>query len=106
LSEIDYSNKFSLQILQSPNSVGNVIYYIPLNAFEWNNDAVTFNYKNEMIKAFHFYSRVDSFGSNSWKGKDSSIVFYNDYDYTVDKSIMLLQYTKVFKDGKRRVYRL
>ena len=111
LSGIQYSNYFQIQIFQAPNSSNNIIIFKATQIFGvTKTDSVLVSYKNEQLKAIHFYNPVDSFGSQIWKlykfkNADSTFV-YNDYYYTTDKTIKLLQYSKVFKDGKRRVYRL
>jgi len=109
-SEIEYSNHFYMQISQLSNKYNNEIAYYTSNIDGEIRDTVQFNYKNTIYKAIHYYYQVDSLGSYLWnyykQNKFDSTFVINDYYYTVDKSIMLLQYTKIFKDGKRRVYRL
>jgi hypothetical protein len=108
-SEIDYSNYFQLQIVQQPNSAKNRIVYGALNPFSyygWKIDTLSYIFKNDYIKAIHFYIPIDTFGSQMWKTKDSLWFVFNDYYYTTDKSIKLLQYSRVYKDGKRRVFKL
>ena len=106
-SEISYSNLFVIQIVQAPNSAKNKIVYQPLNSYyEEKNEEILYNYKDEKINAYHFYNTIDGVGSKIWQGKDSNSFVFNDYYYTTDKTIKLLQYSKVYKDGKRRVYRL
>jgi hypothetical protein len=106
-SEINYSNTFEIQIVQAPNSSKNIIVYAPLNPYDKEKiESISYYYKNEKINAYHFYNNIDSLGSKIWNGKDSNYVVYNDYYYTTENTVKLLQYSKVYKDGKRRVFKL
>jgi len=109
-SEISFTNFFSLYIIQSPNSSNNVIFY---NTLKYHNEVeikVSYSYKNETLNAIHFFTVIDTLGSKIWEyyqsiNADTTFV-YNDYYYTTDKTIKLLQYSKVYRDGKHRVFRL
>lgn len=108
---LNFSNKFNLHIYQSPNIGYNSVYYN--NNDDWIIDIITDSsnilINNNNFKVIHYYFPVDSLNSKIWtfnKSNDSSFV-YNDY-YVIqnDTIIKLLQYTTVYKDGKRRVWRL
>jgi len=106
-----YSNFFYLSISQADNKLNN---RISCSASNYNagekEEVVSYTYKNDILKAVHYYFPTDTFGSQIWKiqanKKDSISFVYDDYYYTVDKSIMLLQYSRVYKNGVRRVFKL
>ncbi|HOS83746.1 MAG TPA: hypothetical protein PK199_02405, partial [Bacteroidales bacterium] len=59
-------------------------------------------------KALCFYSNVDTVGSEIWNytvSKDSTFA-YNNFYFITDTVIKLIQYTTVYKDGTRRIWRL
>lgn len=108
---IKFSNKFNLHIYQSPNIGYNIIYY--LYSDDWilnvSNELATIQFNKKNYDVIHYYFPVDSVGSKIWiynSSRDSSFV-YNDYFIIQNDSIIkLLQYTTVYKDGTRRVWRL
>jgi hypothetical protein len=102
-TELKYSNFLKLFIFQAPNEGNNMIGYLDgYNFFNIKNETIIYNQKP--TKVFCFYSNVDTVGSEIWNytmSKDSTFA-YNNYD-TV---IKLIQYTTVYKDGTRRIWRL
>ena len=109
-SEMTFSNYFNIKIIQAPNSGDNKIYYSAIPNHGEKSENVSYVYKNEIITAIRFYTPIDTFGSQIWtrykfKNGDSTFI-YNDYYYITDRNVKLLQYTRVYKDGKRRVFKL
>ena len=109
-SEMIYSNCFDIQIIQAPNSGNNKIYYSAMPNQGEKSENVSYVYKNEILTAIHFYTPIDTFGSKIWnsckfKNSDSTFI-YNDYYYITDRSVKLLQYSRVYKDGKHRIFKL
>ncbi|OQA98724.1 MAG: hypothetical protein BWY22_00719 [Bacteroidetes bacterium ADurb.Bin217] len=106
-SEIKYSNNFKFGILQTPNINKNKIgYYNSGQFFKIKDDTIL--YKQKPVKALCFYSNVDTVGSEIWNytmSKDSTFA-YNNFYFITDTVIKLIQYTTVYKDGTRRIWRL
>lgn len=111
ISTLSYSNLFVLGIGQGINLYGNVIgfQYVGQSNYDYVKSVeINFSYKNEKVKAYKGSYYTDTLGAIIWKinvSKDSTFV-YNDYIYMTDPEIKLLQYTTVYRDGTRRVWRL
>ncbi len=103
-SSLSYSNHFYLQIIQMSNRYNNEIVF----NYSWSMDYEDFIFNNKTIPVIHMYFETDTLGSIIWKeniSKDSSFV-YNNYYFTNDTIIKLLQYSTIYKDGTRRIWRL
>ncbi|NLK80990.1 MAG: hypothetical protein GX277_02165 [Bacteroidales bacterium] len=68
----------------------------------------TIMFKNKITPVIQMYSEIDTVGSEIWNhtiNSDSTFI-YNNFCYIRDSVIKLLQYTTVYKDGTRRIWRL
>ena len=119
-SIVTYSNSFYIRILQDFNDI---LYFTgqgrveispqnPVIIHDYDdfplNDFIDFTYNANTIKAYHMYYPIDTLGSPIWEEshQTNTNFVYNDYIYITDPEIKLLQYTTVYRDGKRRVWRL
>ncbi|HPM12529.1 MAG TPA: hypothetical protein PK734_03455 [Bacteroidales bacterium] len=106
-SLLKYSNNFVFGIRQLTNEDNNqIIYYSYYNFFNKKSETIIYNKKS--TKALCFYSNVDTVGSEIWNytmSKDSTFA-YNNFYFITDTVIKLIQYTTVYKDGTRRIWRL
>jgi len=113
LTTFTYSNYFSLTIYQTSNeSFNNIIWHSPYGKSEFIDnfilDTIEIFYKNKNITAMHLYYPDISNNSDIWLyhfNKDSTFV-YNNYIYIIDPEIKLLQYSTIYKDGTRRIWKL
>lgn len=105
-SNITYSNNFTFGIRQLSNKENYKIQYFTNRYYIKKNETII--YKQKATKTICFYSSVDTVGSEIWNytvSKDSTFA-YNNYYFITDTVIKLIQYTTVYKDGTRRIWRL
>ena len=108
-SDIRYSNKLYIAIVQAPNGYGNGA-GIAFNSMEsyYNSDKQKILYNGDSVNALNIYTHNDSLNSPIWKyicGPDSTYV-YNNYYFLIDSVYKLIQYTTVYRDGTRRIWKL
>jgi len=122
-SIVYYSNYFFIRVAQDNNARQNKIIFhegqgVPINwyqpayidhqIFYPKTDTIFYTYKNQSIKAIKISYPVDTVGSAIWNESlqtDSNYV-YNNYIFIINPQIKLLEYTTVYRDGTRRVWRL
>jgi hypothetical protein len=106
-----YSNKGFLTIDQGSNQFFNEIwiYFSDYSLFNiMQSDTLEMTFNNKLFHVNHYFFPTDTLGSPIWThslSKDSTFV-YNDYYFAINPEIKLLQYTTVYRDGTRRVWRL
>ena len=110
-SYIFYSYNFcTLEIFQFPNVYDNKIGIgFPYDYTEHIIfDSISYFFNNKEYNARRVCFKTDSSNSFLWQRnfmRDSTVSFDN-YIYSIDPEIKLLQYTTVYKDGTRRIWRL
>lgn len=107
-SELKYSNFGYLEISQGDNFHGNEIAIFSRSLFGYYTELINYNYRNKIISVINLNYVHDTVGSAIWKkclSNDSTFI-YNDYYFMVDTAIKLIQYSTVYKDGSRRIWRL
>jgi hypothetical protein len=110
-SYIIYStNLCTLEIIQFPNSYNNKTGIgFPYEYSEYIKfDTTSYLFNNKTYTARSVCFKSDSIGSFLWKenaNKDLTLA-YNNYIYIVEPEIKLLEYSTIYKDGTRRIWRL
>jgi len=107
-SSIKYSNFFYIEIRQHPNEGNNKIgHWNPYYVYNDTN-SISIEYNNTIVEAYRCIFETDTLGSKIWSvniSKDSNFV-YNEFIYIDKPKYKLIQYTTVYKDGTRRIWRL
>jgi hypothetical protein len=123
-SMLFYSNFFFILVNQDPDYLHNKIEFVVCQAIPWIisqnpvhyqneviypiTDTIVYTYKDQSIKAIKISYPFDTVGSAIWNESlqtDSNYV-YNNYIFIINPQIKLLEYTTVYRDGTRRVWRL
>ncbi|MDA3883865.1 MAG: hypothetical protein PF481_11335 [Bacteroidales bacterium] len=109
LSYIKYSNFFEIEIYQSNNFYQNETvfqHYTPKNQHS-TTDTINYTYKNQNITALHTYYKQEHVDSIIWNlYNENDTIIYNNYVSIIEPEIKLLEYSTIYKDGTRRMWRL
>jgi hypothetical protein len=112
LSIISYSNKFYLDIYQTPNDqlftndiFYGIIYSSNYLSYNYTIKNVDYIYNQKKINAVLRHYEIDSSNLKYHINSDSTFT-YNDYYYTIDNEIKLLQYSTLSKNGTKRIWKL
>ncbi|MFW5851836.1 MAG: hypothetical protein ACOCWB_06415 [Bacteroidota bacterium] len=107
LSYVTFSNYFRIEIYQANNFYQNekvFQHYILENELQ-TTDTIDYTYNNQNIKALHTYFKPE-YNDSIILNLNNNTFIYNNFISILEPEIKLLQYSTIYKDGTRRIWRL